>query len=360
MKFIESINWPIFLSSLLLVSIGILVIFSSSPELAFQQLIYTIVGIGLFLFISQFDLHSIKKLINPAFYLTIFLLIVVLILGIETRGSVRWIPLGFFNIQPSEFAKPVLLLLIASFWSKNVSSWRNILKSLLWISPILILVFIQPDLGSTLTLLSIWLGMLFVSRISIKKILVLILIAAIVIPTSWMFLRDYQKQRIVGFLNPETDPLGRGYNLIQSTIAVGSGEIFGRGLGRGTQSRLQFLPEFRTDFIFASIAEEWGFLGCFVILFLYLYLLIYFLRLANQTDDNFSFLITIGVFSMLLFQIFVNIGMNIGIVPITGITLPLISYGGSSLIVTFICLGLVASASKSRRRIDTEGDFGYN
>ena len=187
------------------------------------------------------------------------------------------------------------------------------------------MVFIQPDLGSTLTLVSIWVGILFVSRVSVKKIIVLILIAALVIPVGWTFLRDYQKQRIVGFLNPQTDPLGRGYNLIQSTIAVGSGEILGRGLGRGTQSRLQFLPEFRTDFIFASIAEEWGFLGCFVILSLYMYLLVFFLRLASQIDDNFSFLIIIGVFSMLLFQVFVNVGMNIGIVPITGITLPLIS-----------------------------------
>ncbi|OGE30286.1 rod shape-determining protein RodA [Candidatus Daviesbacteria bacterium RIFCSPHIGHO2_02_FULL_36_13] len=354
MKFIESVNWPIFLVSLSLVSIGILVIYSSSPELAFQQFIYTIVGLILFLFISHLDLHSIRKLINPLFFLTILLLIVVLVLGVETRGSVRWIPLGFFNIQPSEFAKPVILLFIASFWAKSISSWTNIFKSLFLISPILFLVFIQPDLGSTLTLVSIWVGILFVSRVSVKKIIVLILIAALVIPVGWTFLRDYQKQRIVGFLNPQTDPLGRGYNLIQSTIAVGSGEILGRGLGRGTQSRLQFLPEFRTDFIFASIAEEWGFLGCFVILSLYMYLLVFFLRLASQIDDNFSFLIIIGVFSMLLFQVFVNVGMNIGIVPITGITLPLISYGGSSLIVTFVCLGLVASVAKARARIDTE------
>lgn len=192
--------------------------------------------------------------------------------------------------------------------------------------------------------------MLLVSQISLRKILSLILIGTLIIPITWFFLHDYQKERITGFLAPELDPLGRGYNLIQSTIAVGSGQLFGRGLGRGTQSRLQFLPEFRTDFIFASIAEELGLLGSLVILLIYLYMLLYCLKIANQTEDKFSYLIIIGVSSMLLFQVFVNIGMNIGILPITGITLPLISYGGSSLIVTFICLGLIASVTKNRKK----------
>src|SRR3990167_7445786 len=175
MKLVSEINWHVLLSSLLLISIGILIIFSSSRELAFQQLIYTISGLGLFLFISKLDLHSLRKLINPLYFFTISLLITVLILGIETRGSIRWIPLGFFNIQPSEFAKPVIILFIASFWAKSISSWTNIFKSLFLISPILFLVFIQPDLGSTLTLVSIWVGILFVSRVSVKKIIVLIL-----------------------------------------------------------------------------------------------------------------------------------------------------------------------------------------
>ena len=360
MKILSAINWPILLASLLLVSIGILVIYSSSPELAFQQFIYTLIGLGFFVFISQVDLQSTRRVIKPLYIFTILLLIIVLIVGIETRGTLRWIPLGFFNIQPSEFAKPVFILLLASFWARFITSWTNIFKSLLWIFPVILLVFIQPDLGSTLTLIAIWGGMLLASRISIKKILVLILIAVFIIPISWLFLRDYQKERIIGFLTPGSDPLGRGYNLIQSTIAVGSGQLLGRGLGRGTQSRLQFLPEFRTDFIFASIAEELGFLGCLIILSIYLYILIFILRVASKTYDNFNFLLCIGVFSMLLFQIFVNIGMNIGVVPITGITLPLISYGGSSLIVTFICLGMIASVAGSRKRIDTEEYFGYN
>lgn len=352
MKLTNPINWPILVSSLLLISIGILVIYSSSFELSLQQFIYTLIGVMLFVFVSHFDFPLFEKFIKPLYFFTILLLIVVYILGIETRGSIRWIPVGFFNIQPSEFAKPVLILLLALFWSRNVPSWNNIFKSFLWIFPIIFLIFKQPDLGSTLTLIAIWVGMLFTSSVSIKKIIILVLIAVLVLPTSWVFLRDYQKQRITAFLQPTVDPLGRGYNLIQSTIAVGSGQILGRGLGRGTQSRLQFLPEFRTDFIFASIAEEMGFVGSLIILSIYLFLLTYCLKIASETNDRFNFSLIVGVLSMLIFQIFVNIGMNVGILPITGITLPLISYGGSSLIATFFCLGIVASVANKKKRID--------
>lgn len=363
MNFLKSVNVHIGLVSLFLVSIGILVIYSSSKELAIQQFIYTIIGLIFFFTVAQLDLFSFRKFIRPLFFLTIILLVVVLVVGIETRGSIRWIPLGFFNVQPSEFAKVVLILFLSQFWTENYPSWRNIFKSILWVSPVFFLIFKQPDLGSTLTLAAIWIGMLFASQIAFKKIVVLMLIALLVIPGSWYLLHDYQKQRIVGFLNPGSDPLGKGYNLIQSTIAVGSGQLWGRGLGRGTQSRLQFLPEFRTDFIFASISEELGFVGSLIIINLYLYLLAYCLFVAQKTSDRFNFLIILGVFSMILFQMFVNVGMNIGILPITGITLPLISYGGSSLIVTLMCLGLVSLIAKTRKRIDSgsiridTGDF---
>lgn len=351
MKHLYSINWHIVLTSSLLISIGILVIYSSSKELAFQQLLYTVIGWLFFFLLLQLDLHSLKKLVMPLYILAILLLITVAVLGVETRGSVRWIPVGFFNIQPSEFAKVVSVLFLASFWSKNTTNWINILKSVIWIFPFIFLIFNQPDLGSALALVAIWIGMLFSGLISIKKMIILALTAFLIIPLTWVILQDYQKQRIIGFFNPSSDPLGRNYNLIQSTIAVGSGQLFGRGLGRGTQSRLQFLPEFRTDFIFASIAEELGFVGCLIILSVYLYLLTFCLKIGSQAKDKFSFLVVAGVFFLLLFQIFVNIGMNIGILPITGITLPLISYGGSSLIVTFISLGLVSLVAKSNKRV---------
>src|SRR3989344_316631 len=348
MKLLNAVRRAVVLPSLLLISIGILIIYSSSRELAFQQLVYTVVGLLFFFFLSQLDLYFLRRLVNPLYFFTVLLLITVLIVGIETRGSIRWLPVGFFNVQPSEFAKVVLILFLASFWTKHISSWINIFKSLIWIAPFTFLIFIQPDLGSMLTLLAIWVGMLFACGVSIKKIFILILIAVLVLPTSWFFLHDYQKQRIIGFLQPQSDPLGRGYNLIQSTIAVGSGQLWGRGLGRGTQSRLQFLPEFRTDFIFASIAEEMGFVGSLLILSLYLFLLFYFLRVAQRVNNSFSLLVVMGVVSMFLFQVFVNIGMNVGLLPITGITLPLISYGGSSIVATFLLLGMVASCARKR------------
>lgn len=354
MRFLKIINWPITLSSMLLISVGILVIYSSSKELAFQQFIFTVVGIVVFFSISQFELSFIRNLIKPIYIFIMALLILVLILDIETRGSVRWIPLGIFNIQPSEFAKPALILFLAKFWSKNTPTFINIFKSLLWSIPFILLIFKQPDLGSSLTIIAIWIGMLLAAQVTFRKMIIIALIIICAFPASWLFLHDYQKQRIFSFLAPQSDPLGTGYNLIQSEIAVGSGEVLGRGLGRGTQSRLQFLPEFRTDFIFASIAEELGFVGSLLILSIYLFLLTYCLKVAHQTHDLFSFLIVVGVVSMLLFQTFVNIGMNVGLLPITGITLPLLSYGGSSLIATYFSLGLVASVARFniKKRID--------
>lgn len=351
---LKLINWQVMLTSILLVCVGILVIFSSSKELAIQQLIFSALGLFFFFVVSQIDIHALTNFAKLIYLLIIFLLIAVLIIGFETRGTLRWIPLGIFNIQPSEFAKPALIIFLAKFWSENLPTWKNIFKSLLWSAPLFILIFRQPDLGSALTISAIWIGLLFAARISFKKIIIIILITAFTIPLSWTILHDYQRQRIVSFISPQSDPLGRGYNLIQSTIAVGSGQFLGRGLGRGTQSRLQFLPEFRTDFIFASIAEEMGLLGSSLILSLYLFLIIYGLSLANKISDPANFLVVIGVISMLLFQTSVNIGMNMGLLPITGITLPLISYGGSSLISTFISLGLISSAWKFGKRIDRE------
>ena len=351
-KLFKDVNWPIILGVVLLLSISILILYSSSPELAAQQLIFSLVGIFLYFLMSEFNYRILAGFVIPGYLLICLLLIIVLILGIETRGVVRWIPLGIFNIQPSEFAKPIMIIFLANFWSNNIPNWTNIFKSLLWIAPIFFLIFKQPDLGTALIVLSIWVGLVFAARISFKKIILLISFTAVFLPLIWINLHDYQRQRVTSFLSPDNDPLGVGYNLIQSTIAVGSGQLFGRGLGQGTQSRLQFLPEYRTDFIFASTSEELGFLGVLVILLTYISMLTYFIRTAESSSDAFGYLLILGVVTMLLFQIVVNIGMNIGIFPITGITLPLISYGGSSLISTLISLGLVASVIKFRKRID--------
>lgn len=332
--------------TILLISLGILVIYSSEPKLAFQQLIIAVIGLILFWFFSLIDLKFYKDYLKYVYYFVLILLIIVFILGFETRGSLRWIPLGLFQLQPSEFVKPILILVLAKFWSENIPSWINIAKSALIVAPAAILIFKQPDLGTTLTIIMIWIFMLIGSNISVLKLFFIMLSGLVLIPLGWLFLRDYQKYRITSFLSPEKDPLGVGYNAIQSTIAVGSGEIFGRGLGRGTQSRLQFLPEFRTDFIFASIAEEFGFLGSVIVLTLYSAIIVRCLRIMHFANSHFNNLVVLGVLGMFFFQIIVNIGMNVGILPITGITLPLLSYGGSSILTTLICLGFVASVSR--------------
>lgn len=333
--------------TVLLISLGILVIYSSEPKLALQQAIIAILGLLLYWFFSSLELKFYQDYLKYLYFGILVLLVIVFILGIETRGSIRWIPLGPFQLQPSEFAKPILILILAKFWSENHSSWTNIIKSILIVFPVGILIFRQPDLGTTLTIAMIWFFILIGSNIRVTKLLLMLLLSLVLAPIGWLFLKDYQRFRITSFLSPEKDPLGIGYNAIQSTIAVGSGELLGRGLGRGTQSRLQFLPEFRTDFIFASIAEEFGFIGSMILLFLYSVIIGHSLRIIRDTDNHFNSLLVIGVLGMLFFQIIINIGMNVGLLPITGITLPLLSYGGSSLLATLICLGFVSSVAKS-------------
>jgi rod shape determining protein RodA len=343
---------------LLLLTLSVAVIFTSNPTLALQQLIFSLVGLGLYYILRNYDYKLLKPLIKVSYILVIVLLIITFIIGIETRGSVRWIEIGLFNLQPSELAKPILILALAYFWSKNVPTWRNILKSLGILVPVWILVFRQPDLGTALTLAFIWGTILIASNISVVKIALIGLISSILTPLGWFTLEEYQKHRIISFLSPYQDPQGIGFHVIQSMIAVGSGGAIGRGLGRGTQSRLQFLPEFRTDFIFAFIAEELGFIGSFIVLLLYSALFIMAYRVLNRASDRFGELIVVGVLGMMFFQIVINIGMNSGLLPITGITLPLLSYGGSSIVTTLISLGLVASVAKyglKRQDLDTLG-----
>ncbi len=341
---------------LLLLTLSVVVIFTSDPPLAIQQLVIGLVGLAIYWILSFVNVEYHASYVWALYAVTLILLIIVLILGFETRGSVRWIPLGPIRLQPSELAKPMLIIFLANFWQDKIPSWRNIFRSLLLISPVLGLVFIQPDLGTTIVLMVIWLVILIGANISAIKLVLLGSFAGFLAPIAWVFLKDYQKNRIFSFINPELDPLGVGYNVIQSMIAVGSGGLQGRGLGRGSQSRLQFLPEYRTDFIFASIAEELGFIGSMIVLVLYSLLVARIFKVLTGKVSKFGSLVCLGVLGMIILQTVVNIGMNIGIMPITGITLPFLSYGGSSLLITLISLGFVASVS----RFDTDSLSGYN
>lgn len=339
---------------ILLLSLGILVIYSSDPRLALQQSIFALIGLSMYWFLSLVDFQLYEHYAKYLYIGVLVLLLVVFIFGIETRGSLRWIQIGGINLQPSEFAKPILILFLANFWSSSRANWSNILKSFLIVTPLIGLVFRQPDLGTALTLLMIWLVMLVGANVSAVKLVAMGFASLILMPVAWMFLQDYQRSRILSFFSPSHDPLGSGYNIIQSTIAVGSGQIFGRGLGRGTQSRLQFLPEYRTDFIFASIAEELGFLVSVVVIGLYGLIIGRSLNIIQDTKSRFGSLLIFGSLGMLFFQIVINIGMNTGVAPITGITLPLLSYGGSSIVATLMSLGLIASVARFGKKKEIE------
>jgi len=334
--------------------IGLLALGGMSPALLVSQLVFLGIGLLAFWFFSHFDYLNHQYLLKHYAVGGLVLLLLPFLFGIATRGAVRWIPLGSFTLQPSEIIKPFLILILAWFLSRSAPKLLELKTGLIYLGLLAVpalLIFKQPDLGSALVVAAIWLVMLLMSKAPKTYLVILLLLAAVVSPLTWRFLADYQKQRLTSFIDPYADPKVSGYQLIQSVVAVGSGGFLGRGLGHGFQSQLNFLPERQTDFVFATIAEELGTLGAGSLLVLYALLLLRLLKIAKNTSDNFSFLIVIGVFALMTIQGMVNIGMNLGLMPITGVTLPLVSAGGSSLLTTLICLGLVYN-------ISTKGKLG--
>lgn len=305
-------------------------------------------GLVLILYVGSQDAAVYKTFAPIGYLISIVLLIVTFVFGFSVRGSTRWIPLGSFQLQAGEFAKPLLVLAFAYFLKRfPPRTLKNVLiNSVLFAIPVM-LIFAQPDLGTALVVSSIWLAQIFVAGVSYWIIGAAVAAGLVFAEYVPRFLHDYQLRRLETFIDPATDPLGAGYNVIQSIIAVGSGGILGKGLGHGTQSHLRFLPERHTDFIFASLAEELGLIGSFLVIFCLGGLLYRLLTLATRTRSPSSRLIYVGIFSYLSFQTFVNIGMNIGLAPVTGVTLPLISYGGSSILATAITLGIAASLARS-------------
>ena len=340
-----------FASSILLLVLGLLMIYSttltSPTNLMPRQLAYAVVGLVVFFVFAFFDYRNLKKATWWMYLVIVLMLGFVWFFGRSVLGSTRWIDLGIFRIQPAEFTKLIMVIIMAKFLDSSgekVKSFRYIILSGIYVAIPMVLILIEPDLGSSLVVFFTWFAMLMVSRMNKKHILVLLVLILIVGMVGWFFvLKPYQKTRVYTFINPSNDPRGSGYNVLQSIIAVGSGGLFGRGVGRGLQSQLKFLPERQTDFIFASTAEELGLVGSAFILVAFAFLLYRLLKTAQRSRDNFGMYLSLGIFFMLLVQIVINIGMNIGILPVTGIPLPFLSYGGSSLITTFASLGLAES-----------------
>jgi rod shape determining protein RodA len=286
------------------------------------------------------------------YLLSLLLLIGVLIFGENIRGTKGWFQIFSFSFQPAELAKVGLILFLA-WWiekqSRRFDRWQFILTSGFFTILLVALILLQPDLGSAIVLTSLWFGMLCLTGVKKRHLVFLVLIFAVAATTSWFcILQDYQKQRLITFVNPAYDQLGAGYNVRQSVIAIGAGQLWGRGLGFGSQSQLHFLPEAQTDFVFAVVAEELGFLGASMLLIIYFLLLWRLLAAAKRANSDFSAFTLIGIILLFFIQTLINIGGASAFLPITGVTLPFVSYGGSSLVINFLLLGIAESIIRAR------------
>lgn len=367
---LKRFDWWLFIIVAIIVSTGLILIYSTTTtevqlfsDVFIRQLLAFGIGLIFIFFLSFIDYELFKRYAYVLYGLLILLLVGVLIFGVDLRGTKGWFDLGFFYFQPSEFGKVVLLIILSRYFasiSGRPSRFQFVVVSgVITLIPF-VLVLLQPDLGSALVYLAIWLGLLFFSGLKKRYILFLFSGGFITSIFAWFFvLRDYQKSRIISFLNPGADPLGAGYNLIQSKIAIGSGGLFGSGLGRGSQGQLSFLPERHTDFVFAVLNEELGFFGGALLLVFFVILFWRIISIGKRSRDEFGIMFPIGVVCMFLFQLLVNAGMNLGIMPITGIPLSLVSYGGSSLLTILMLFGILQSINvRGRGRRDMFIEYG--
>ncbi len=355
LKLAGKIDWIMVVAVVLLISLGLLLIYSTSASASGmfdyanlkKQILAVAIGIIFFILLVFIDYKLFKNFAYFLYILMIVLLVAVLIFGSEIRGTKGWFNFGFFQFQPAELAKIILLIILAKYFasiSGKLSMFRHIIISgIITFIPVG-LIMMQPDFGSALVLVFLWFVMLFISGIKRNYIAILGGSGTFIGWIVWQFVfKDYQKERILTFLHPNRDPLGSGYNIIQSKIAVGSGGLLGKGLGYGSQSQLKFLPAQQTDFIFAALSEELGFFGGLLLLTLFFILLLRIINISKNSRDEFGLMIGIGAVLILIFQILVNVGMNMGLLPVTGIPLPFVSYGGSSLISILILMGILQS-----------------
>lgn len=322
-----------------------------------RQLTWVVAGVVMFALAASIDHKSYPRLSGWAYFINMALLIGVFVIGHERKGAQRWIGVGSLTIQPSEFAKIAIIITLAVFLVRHRDQMRELKTfalSFLHVAVPMLLIFKQPDLGTALVITSIWFGMTFIAGARPKHLAAFAVTVIIIGAVGWHVgaLKDYQKARLTSFINPEIDPAGSGYHVLQSKIAVGSGQATGKGWMHGTQGQLGFIPERHTDFIFTVAAEELGFVGASILLLLYFFLLWRSIEIMSETEDSVGRLAAAGVVCMFLFHIVVNIGMTLGIMPVTGVPLPLFSYGGSSLLANMTALGLLTGIGMRRHKIN--------
>jgi rod shape determining protein RodA len=367
-RFWKNFDWILFGVVLALLAIGLLVIWSTTIKATsvagqsdvWHQAVFVALGCGLGFLAARTDYRTWFKLTPWLYGAMIVSLVLVLIVSRAVLGAQRWISLGFFQFQPSEFAKLVVIVVLAKFFAEHydrLEQPKYLLMSLAYVAVPVALVMKQPDLGTALVLMVIWLAMALVSRVRKLHLAILGGLALIALPFGLKLLKPFQRARLETFINPTADPLHTGYNAVQSTITVGSGQIFGRGLAAGSQSQLNFLPPLaqHTDFIFAVLSEKMGFIGAALVLTLFGVLFYRGIRIGMSSQDRFGMFLAVGIVAMLLFHVFINVGMNMGIAPVTGIPLPFVSYGGTALIVSLLAVGLLESVAVRRKKLQFEG-----
>ncbi len=351
------IDWIMFFSALVISFLGLLTMSSFVSEDPFleKQIIWLVISIMVFFILSFVDYRFLNKtnVVITIFLGSLAMLFILFVLGHTAKGAESWFRIGGVSFQPSDPIKLVLIILLAKYFSRRhveIANFRHILVSGFYALSIFTLVFFQPDFGSALIIFLIWLGMIFVSGISKKHLFIVFLFGAATFSLLWIYgLKDYQKNRVINFIHPLADIRGTGYNAYQSTIAIGSGQIFGKGIGYGTQSKLKFLPEYRSDFIFSTFAEEWGLVGV-GILFLFFGVFIWRIVLnAYYGATNFEILFGLGLAILFMSHFLVNVGMSLGLMPVTGITFPFMSYGGTNLLSSFTGLGILMGMRRYRR-----------
>lgn len=372
-KLIKNLNWYIPLTAFLLIIIGIIAICSAlelnkadSMGLVYiqRQVTAAIMGCILVIIIQFFDYRVYRYYSDIIYLSTIGILGIILAVGHTVAGGKRWLNFGPINFQPSELAKIMLILVLAAVIDEKKDDLKHIfgfVKPFIYVLIPFMLIVLQNDLGTSLVLIAIFIGILFVSGANLKIMLgvfgggfltvVTYILSHIYLGVPLFFLKEYQLNRLIIFINPDLDPYGKGYNIIQSKIALGSGKLLGKGLFAGTQSQLEFLPEKHTDFIFSVIGEEFGFLGVIIVILLCFFLLWQILEVASKARDDYGRFIATGVAAMFFFHIIENIGMTMGLMPITGLPLPFISYGGSSILTSMIAIGLVINVNLRRKKI---------
>lgn len=351
-------DWILMAAVTLLLTFSVAVIyattFSDSGGAAdsVQQALFALVGIGLVVIFGVSDYRVFRRIAGGLYLAAIGSLLLVKVMGVTALGATRWINLGFFQFQPSEFAKIVMVIVLAKIFAdhqKTLDTPRTFLISIAYTAVPMVLVASQPDLGTAMVIGATWLGMSIAAGIPKRFFAWVVGIGAVALPIAWFLIfRDYQKNRIMTFIDPTQDPLGTGYNVKQAQIAVGSGGLWGSTLGQGTQSQLNFLPVQHTDFIFAVVAEELGFVGALLLIALLVTVAYRALTIARGAKDFFGYQLAMGIMVVILFQTLINAGMNIGIMPVTGIPLPFVSYGGTSILMLLFAVGILQSVASRK------------